>query len=189
MRPRRRSMRLLRFALAGTLGVLTALLVSCGGSGKGLIPAANAGPLKADFEAVAAAAQSGNGSCGATIAALAKTVHDFNELPSSVDSGLHKTLREGIENLRRQALKQCAQASSTTTTATTQKTATTTTTATNTTTTSTTPTTPTETTTTPTTTTTTTSTGGGSGGGTPAPPGEGENNGGGAAAGGQEAGH
>ena len=64
---------LLRLAAAFALGIAAALLVSCGSSGKGLIPSANAGPLQSDFEAVAQAAQSGNGSCAATEAAIAKT--------------------------------------------------------------------------------------------------------------------
>jgi len=150
----------LRVLLAGLLGVSAALLVACGGSGKGLIPSANAGPLQSDFEAVAQAAQSGEGNCTATEAAIEKTETDFADLPSTVDAGLHKTLSVGISNLRRHALALCAQplpqATSTTKTST----------PTTTTSTSTTPTTPThtETTTTPTTPTATTP-----GGGTPAP--------------------
>ena len=37
--------RALRVPVAASLGVLAALLVSCGTSGKGLIPVAHAGPL------------------------------------------------------------------------------------------------------------------------------------------------
>jgi cytoskeletal protein RodZ len=158
--------RLIRLLCAGLLGVFAALLVACGGSGKGLIPAANAGPLKSDFEAVAQAAQSGEGSCTATEAAIEKTETDFAALPSTVDSGLHKTLSLGIANLRRRALALCAQplpqTTSTTKTTTptsptnTQTTPTTTSTHSETTATSTTPTTSTPTATTP-------------GGGTPAP--------------------
>ncbi len=47
------------------LGVLAGVLISCGGSGKGLIPAADAGPLQGDFEAVAQAAENGDGSARA----------------------------------------------------------------------------------------------------------------------------
>lgn len=155
--------RLIRLLLAGLLGVAAALLVACGSSGKGLIPTANAGPLQSDFEAVAQAAQSGEGSCTATEAAIAKTETDFAALPSTVDQGLHKTLSLGIANLRRRALVLCAQplpqatstTSAPTTTTSTQTTPTTTT--------------HTETTTTPTTPTTTTPTATTPGGGTPAP--------------------
>lgn len=100
----------LRPILAGLLGVAVALvLVSCGSSGKGLIPAANAGPLKSDFEAVAQAAQTGEGNCAATEAALATTEQDFAALPTTIAPGLHSTLSKGIANLRRRALALCAQ--------------------------------------------------------------------------------
>jgi len=99
----------LRILLAGLLGVAAALLVACGSSGKGLIPTANAGPLQSDFEAVAQAAQTGEGSCTATEAAIAKTEADFADLPASVDKGLRKTLGLGIVNLRRRALALCVQ--------------------------------------------------------------------------------
>ncbi len=163
--PRARSPLHLRILLAGLLGVSAALLVACGGSGKGLIPSANAGPLQSDFEAVAQAAQSGEGNCTATEAAIEKTETDFADLPSTVDAGLHKTLVVGISNLRRRALALCAQPLPRTT-STTKTSAPTTTTSTQTT-----PTTPThtETTTTPTTPTATTPTATTPGGGTAAP--------------------
>jgi hypothetical protein len=156
----------LRIPLAGLLGVSAALLVACGGSGKGLIPTANAGPLQSDFEAVAQAAESGEGSCTATEAAIEKTESDFAALPATVDAGLRKTLNVGIANLKRRALALCAQPlpQSTSTT----KTSTTPTTATSTQTTPTT-TTHTETSPTPTTPTPTTPTATTPGGGTPAP--------------------
>jgi hypothetical protein len=164
----RRSLRsaLLRASLAGLLGVATALLISCGGSGAGLIPAGNAGPLQGDFEAIASAAQSGNGSCSATESAIQKTEQDFHELPSNVDAGLRSRLSEGITNLRKHALELCSQPlqGSTVTTTTTKSTQTTPTT--------TTPPTTTETTppqTTPSTSSTSQTTTTGSGGGTPAP--------------------
>ena len=162
--------RVLGVLLAATLGVGTALLVSaCGGStGKGLIPAADAGPLQSDFEAVSQEAQNGDGSCTGTQAALTKTEQDFDALPATLDSGLRDTLHQGIANLRARALALCAQplASTTTTTATTKTTTTPTTT------TSTTPTLTQTTSTTetpPTETPTQTPEGGGGGGGTPAP--------------------
>jgi cytoskeletal protein RodZ len=155
--------RLIRLLLAGLLGVFAAVLVACGSSGKGLIPAANAGPLKSDFEAVAQAAQSGEGSCTATEAAISKTETDFAALPATVDSGLHKTLSLGIANLRRRALALCVEPLPQTTSTTKTTTPTTTT---STQTTPTTTSTNTETTSTPTTSTPTATT---PGGGTPAP--------------------
>jgi hypothetical protein len=154
-----------RVLLAAALGALAAVLISCSSSGKGLIPIADAGPLKGDFRAVAQAAENGDGSCAATESALLKTEQDFAALPSSTDSGLRDTLRQGIANLRTRALSLCAQplpqATATTSAPTTSTTDTTTT--------------PTETQTTSTQTTpTTTPTTSGPGGGTPAPGAEGE---------------
>lgn len=143
--------------LAGALGIAAALLVSCGSSGKGLIPASAAGPLQSDFEAVQQTAESANGNCSSTEAALLKTQEDFSALPASVDTGLRNNLSQGIANLRVRAHEMCTQpsASSTTTGSTTTSTSTPTTTS----------------TTTPTTqsTETTTTTSPGAGGGTVAP--------------------
>ncbi len=100
---------MLRLLLAGALGVAAALLVSCGSAGTKLIPAANAGPLQNDFEAVAQAAQSGNGSCAETEAAIRKTEQDFQALPSTVAGALRSTLHQGIVNLRKHALELCKQ--------------------------------------------------------------------------------
>jgi hypothetical protein len=153
---------LFRFALAGLLGVAVPLLVACGGSGGGLIPVGNAGPLQSDFEAIAQAAENGDGTCTATEAAVLKTERDFTALPSTVDSGLRSRLREGIAKLRSDAFGLCEQPlPQSTVTATSQKTTTSTTQ-----TSTTPPTTPTSTT--PSTPTSTTAPSG-PGGGTPAP--------------------
>lgn len=100
---------LIRLLAAALIGVAAAALVSCGGSGKGLIPSANAGPLQSDFEAVAHAAETGEGSCAETESALGQTEQDFLKLPTTVDRGLHARLQLGIENLRKQALAMCEQ--------------------------------------------------------------------------------
>lgn len=96
-------------ALAALLGAAAAVLVACGSSGRGLIPEANAGPLQSDFEAVAQAAQAGNGDCTATTEAINKTEQDFAALPATVDQALRSRLSKGIENLRERALALCAQ--------------------------------------------------------------------------------
>ena len=85
------------------------LLASCGSSGAGLIPAQNAGPLQSDFDAVAQAAEKGNGSCAATEEAILKTEQDFSALPATVDAGLRSRLREGITKLHSDALELCKQ--------------------------------------------------------------------------------
>lgn len=157
-----------RVLAAGVLGAAVAIvLASCGSSGKGLIPTANAGPLQSDFEAVAQAAQAGGGNCASTTEAINKTEQDFAALPSTIDAGLHRRLREGISNLRERALALCAQPLAQTATTTAPRTTTSTTTKTETT-----PTTPTTTTTATTTTPatpTTPSTPPNNGGGTVAP--------------------
>jgi hypothetical protein len=110
--------RLLPLLLAALLGVGAAVLVACGSSGTGLIPAASAGPLVSDFQAVERAAQAGNGESEATEAALSTTEHDFHLLPSSIDAGLRGRLAEGIRQLRATALEMCAQPAATSTTST-----------------------------------------------------------------------
>jgi hypothetical protein len=182
---------LLRGILAGLLGLAAALLMSCASSGGGLIPAADAGPLQSDFEAVERAAETGNGSCSSTEGALLKTEQDFRALPSTVNGGLRSRLEEGIVHLRHLALQACQQPG-TQATVTASPPKTTTSTPTNTATTPTTPTTDTKTTPPPTTpsTTPTTTTPPGPGGGTPAgepeatpAPGAGRGDGGGTGAG------
>lgn len=102
---------------AALLGVALAVaLGACGSSGKGLIPTADAGPLQSDFEAVAQAAENGNGDCTATTEAINKTERDFAALPASLDAGLRGKLSEGISNLRERALALCAQPLAPTTT-------------------------------------------------------------------------
>jgi hypothetical protein len=107
---------------AALLGAAAAGLVACGSSGSGLIPAAQAGPLQTDIEAVEKAAEEGAGNCSATEAALLKTDQDYAALPLSVNSTLRGKLRLGIENLHKVAREACAQPLAGTTTATTPKT-------------------------------------------------------------------
>ncbi len=104
------------------LGAAAAGLVACGSSGGGLIPAAQAGPLGIDIEAVEKAAEEGNGNCTATEAALLKTDQDYAALPLAVNSTLRGKLRLGIENLHKVAREACAQPLGGTTTAITPKT-------------------------------------------------------------------
>lgn len=101
----------MRLPLAVLLTASAMLPAACGSSGGGLIPAGNAGPLRADFEAVAAAAEKGNGNCSATRAAIARTESDFRNLPSGVNAALRAKLSEGIGHLSSQAQVECAQPS------------------------------------------------------------------------------
>jgi hypothetical protein len=178
--------RLVRPALTtALLGLAATALVACGSSGKGLIPAADAGPLQNDFEEVAKAAEAGNGNCTATREAIAKTEADFAGLPSTVDAGLRTRLRVGIANLAVRAREMCLEPAAGTTATTTSSSTHTTTRPTTSTSTSTTSTSTSTSTSTPTTSssTTPTTTIPGTGGGTPAPsegpgaPGSGNGNG------------
>jgi hypothetical protein len=108
MRARRWSPRPLALLAAGLLGASTALLASCGSSGK-LIPVANSEPLQKDFEEVAQAAEGGHGSCESTEAALGRAERDFHSLPGSVDPGLRQRLGEGLSRLHAGALELCRQ--------------------------------------------------------------------------------
>jgi type IV secretory pathway VirJ component len=107
-----------RLALAATAVVaLCAPLAACGGQTAGLIPAADAGPLESDFEAVARAAQAGDGSCTATEAALERTQRALEKLaPARVSAALRARLEKGMSNLSKVALERCAQRTSATTT-------------------------------------------------------------------------
>ncbi|HEX4467268.1 MAG TPA: hypothetical protein VH025_08765 [Solirubrobacteraceae bacterium] len=118
---------ILRALLAAALGVAVALLVSCGSSGKGLIPTANAGPLRGDFETVKETAEDGDGDCTTTEAAVLKTEEDFGSLPTSINAELDNRLRQGIQNLRKQSLELCRQPLTKTTATDTQTTSTSTT--------------------------------------------------------------
>jgi hypothetical protein len=100
---------LIRLIPAGLLGVGAAVLVSCGSSGKGLIPLAYAGPLQSDFQAVLQAAGEGDGNCAATEVKIRKTEHDLQALPSTVDGGLRGRLAEGVANLAVRARAMCTQ--------------------------------------------------------------------------------
>jgi hypothetical protein len=100
-----------KLSLAAIFAASALLIAACGGSGAGLIPEGNAGPLRADFEAVASAAEEGHGNCESTRSALTRTQKDFSALPSSVSSQLRSKLSEGISHLESQALKLCLQPS------------------------------------------------------------------------------
>ena len=89
----------LKLILAAVLGLATALLVACGGSGRGLIPSGNAGPLKSDFDNVASAVSSGD--CAGTRSALSQARSDLDGLPSTVDPRLRRKLAQGLRNLSR----------------------------------------------------------------------------------------
>jgi cell division septation protein DedD len=152
----------LPFLLAAVLGVATAALAACGGSGdrSDLIPPRSADRLTSALSDVKQAVDDHD--CDAAGQAVARARGVLVNLPRAVDDRLVARLREGLDNLQKTAPQQCQQTTTSTPT-TTQDTTPTDTTPTDTTPTDTTPTdttptdtTPTDTTTTPTTGTTTT---------------------------------
>jgi hypothetical protein len=152
----------LPFLLAAVLGVATAALAACGGSGdrSDLIPPRSADRLTSALSDVKQAVDDHD--CDEAGQAVARARGVLVNLPRAVDDRLVARLREGLDNLQKTAPQQCQQTTTSTPT-TTQDTTPTDTTPTDTTPTDTTPTdttptdtTPTDTTTTPTTGTTTT---------------------------------
>jgi hypothetical protein len=152
----------LPFLLAAVLGVATAALAACGGSGdrSDLIPPRSADRLTSALSDVRQAVD--DHKCDEAEQAIARARGVLVNLPRAVDDRLVARLRDGLDNLQKIAPQQC-QEQTTSTQTTTQDTTPTDTTPTDTTPTDTTPTdttptdtTPTDTTTTPTTGTTTT---------------------------------
>jgi hypothetical protein len=146
------SVRFLPYLLAFVLGTGAAGLVACGSgtASKALIPSADAGPLKTEFDDVAAAVS--NGDCPGATQALNHAQAHLDSLPGSTSVRLRRRLQSGISSLRSQAQEECVAAQTQTDTVpTTTEPATTDTTTTETTPTdtTTTDTTPTDTTTTP----------------------------------------
>ena len=122
--------------LAGVLGCAAAVLVACGGSGEGLLPAERAGGLQDALVSVQSACAAGEPARAASAAqAFADRVAELSS--REVDSRLIANLEEGAAELRALAATTCEPAVATTPTTPTTPTV---------------PTTPTTTTTTPTTT-------------------------------------
>jgi hypothetical protein len=106
----------LRLGLAGMLGVGAALLVACGSSSSSLIPAANAGPLQSDFDAIQSSVQSGD--CTETKSEVQKTQADLAALPGTINPQLLETLTTGVQTLAARAATECKQPATTNTTTT-----------------------------------------------------------------------
>jgi hypothetical protein len=98
--------RLLPFLLAFALGLGAAGLAACGGgSSKALIPAADAGPLKDDFDNVSSAVADGD--CPGAEKALAQAQSDLDQLPARVSRRLRNRIQQGLARLRQQAAQEC----------------------------------------------------------------------------------
>lgn len=116
------TMRPLPYVCALVLGVVAALAVGCG-SRANLIPAGNAGDIKAKIALVQQAVAAGE--CGGAAKAVSQARSAVQNLPSGVDPRLQTRLLSGLDRLSTQSGKECAQQPSTTTQETVPTTATT----------------------------------------------------------------
>jgi hypothetical protein len=112
--------RTLRILLPCALGLIAALLVSCGDTSH-LIPGTDADAINQNIDAAASA--SGDGRCGRADAAVQRAQTHVQQLPSSVDPKLKADLEQGLARLRATAASECADNQQTETTATTESTA------------------------------------------------------------------
>lgn len=112
--------RTLRILLPCALGLIAALLVSCGDTSH-LIPGTDADAINQNIDAAAAA--SGDGRCSRADSAVQRAQTHVQQLPSSVDPKLRADLQQGLARLRATAASECADNQQTETTATTESTA------------------------------------------------------------------
>jgi membrane protein involved in colicin uptake len=113
--------RTLRILLPCALGLIAALLVSCGDTSH-LIPGTDADAINQNIDAAASA--SGDGRCSRADSAVQRAQTHVAQLPSSVDPKLKADLEQGLARLRATAASECADNhQQTETTATTESTA------------------------------------------------------------------
>ncbi|HEV7805004.1 MAG TPA: hypothetical protein VGO80_04245 [Solirubrobacteraceae bacterium] len=91
--------------VALALGVGAALLVACGASTKGGIPAASAGELKSQIADVQQAVDGGR--CDDLEGQLSQVDDGVQALPATVDRRLRSSLRDAADRLRREAVDEC----------------------------------------------------------------------------------
>lgn len=105
-------MRFLPHFCALLLGVGAALLTGCGDRSK-LIPASDAGDIKASLSQIRQAVDSGD--CGVAKKYVAQAQSAVQDLPASVDPRLKNRLLSGIAQLSSRSDKECATQEATTT--------------------------------------------------------------------------
>ena len=115
-----------RLPLAFVLGVLTAVLVACGGgSSDKLIPASNADQISNDLADLRQAIDAH--ACDAAQQKLTAVQQSIENLPSSVDARIRRRLRGGLQKLSARVPVDCVATTTTDTTPTTAETTPTTT--------------------------------------------------------------
>ena len=114
-----------RLPLAFVLGVLSAVLVACGGgSSDKLIPASNADQISNDLAALRQAIDTH--ACDAAQQKLTAVQQGIENLPSSVDARIRRRLRGGLQKLSARVPVDCVATTTETTPTTTETTPTTT---------------------------------------------------------------
>jgi hypothetical protein len=101
-----RRSRLVVYLLAFAFGASAAGLAACGGgTSKALIPSADAGPLRDDFDAVGSAIDAGD--CPGAEQALAHAQSHLDQLPARVSVRLRRRIQQGLNTLHNQSAKEC----------------------------------------------------------------------------------
>jgi len=114
-----------RLPLAFVLGVLSAVLVACGGgSSDKLIPASNADQISNDLADLRQAIDAH--ACDAAQQKLSAVQRGIENLPSSVDARIRRRLRDGLQKLSARVPVDCVATTTETTPTTTETTPTTT---------------------------------------------------------------
>lgn len=87
------------------IAILVAGSLAACGNDERLVPASNASSIDAALQRVADATNSGD--CAGATSALADAQKAFDELPSSVDAQLRKSILQGLEQLTQTVPDQC----------------------------------------------------------------------------------
>jgi hypothetical protein len=92
--------------LALALGAACAILVACGGDGKGLIGSNDADAMQQQLDQIESSVR--RGECGGLPNELTDLQQQVNGLPNRVDAALRQRLQEGVQNLAQISPHRCA---------------------------------------------------------------------------------
>jgi hypothetical protein len=98
--------RVLACLLALALGAACAVLVACGGDGKGLIGSNDADAMKEQLDQIESSVRRGR--CEGLSGELTDLQQQVNGLPNRVDASLRRRLQEGVANLAQISPDRCA---------------------------------------------------------------------------------
>ena len=92
--------------LALALGAVCAVLVACGGDGKGLIGSNDADAMQQQLDQIESSVR--RGECSGLSGELQDLQQQVNGLPNRVDASLRQRLQEGVANLAQISPGRCA---------------------------------------------------------------------------------